>query len=276
MTLNYTTKTMEQNRKYTFGHVRDMDDEQRKEAEETRTITFEISSGTKDRHGTVLNPKKWNLKNYRKNPIVGYQHELYGSFFSDSNPDNVIGKSKVYLDGAKEHLLADVTFEPEDINPLAEKIFKKIMFGTLRSASVGFIPDGEGKYGKDDEAEGEKNQTYYYGGQELLEWSVVNIPSNPNANKRGTSKEEALQFFDKAINELLGDNYDEKLTVKGIRNILGAEPEVREEGIEVPIKKEPEVETLAEETESPEEPETPGYEKHFQDNMKIITDLENG
>ena len=264
---------MEQNRKYTFCHVRDMDDEQRKTAEETRTVTFVISDGSKDRHGTVLNPKKWDLKGYKKNPIVGYQHEVYGGFFTEPNPDMILGKSKVYLDETKERLLGDVTFEPPEVNELAEKILKKILFGSLRSASVGFIPTGNGKYGKDEEAEGEENQTYYYGGQELLEWSIVNIPSNTNATKRGASKEEALQFFDKAIEELLGDNYDEKLTVKGIRNILGAELEKREEETKIEIEVEEE-EVVEENTETPEKTGQPDYEKQFQETMKLISEKE--
>ena len=175
-----------------FGFVREI----REDAEEKRTIAFTISDGTRDRHRTVLNPEGWDLSNYKRNPIVGYQHEIYGSFFSDSNPDNIIGTGNAYVE--KKELIGEVKFEPEKINPLAEKIFQKVMIGTLRATSVGFIPIGKGHYGKDLEASGEKDETYYYAGQELLEFSIVNIPSNPKATKRSIFEQFGrilLQYF---------------------------------------------------------------------------------
>ncbi len=60
--------------------------------DETRTIDFIISDSTKDRHSTVVNQKGWQLDNYNKNPIVGYQHNIYGdNMCADPNPDMVIG-----------------------------------------------------------------------------------------------------------------------------------------------------------------------------------------
>jgi len=47
--------------------------------------------------------------------------------------------------------------------------------------SVGFIPTGKGHYGAGNEGVNKPDETYYYGGQELLEVSIVNIPANPNA-----------------------------------------------------------------------------------------------
>ena len=42
---------------------------------------------------------------------------------------------------------------------------------------------GDGHYGDGEEGEGRLNETYYFSGQELLEWSVV-IPSNPEGKER--------------------------------------------------------------------------------------------
>ena len=71
------------------------------------------------------------------------------------------------------------------MNELADKVYKKLQFGTLKAVSVGFRPVGKGAWGKGEEAIGGSRETYYYAGQELLEVSVVNIPANPNALKRG-------------------------------------------------------------------------------------------
>jgi len=159
-----------------IGFVREIP----KDVEDTRTIAFVISNSTRDRHKTVLNMDNWKLDNYKANPIVGYQHGVYGGFRND--PDSVIGTSNVFRD--KDDLVGEVKFEPEKINTLAEKIFRKVLHGTLRAASVGFLPFGIGKFGEDEEAQDKSNETYYYEGQELLEWSIVNIGSNPTAVKR--------------------------------------------------------------------------------------------
>ena len=168
-------------------HYRTYSAEIRKRNEETRTITFVASDGARDAAGTVLNQDGWSLTRYDKNPIVGYQHEVYGGW-DGSDPDNVIGKAKAYVEDGK--LLADITFETKDFNEKAEKIYKKLLFGSLNAVSVGFRPLGKGSWGKDDEAIDGSNPTYYYAGQELLEISVVNIPSNPNAVRRALDYEQ--------------------------------------------------------------------------------------
>ncbi|MFA5208495.1 MAG: hypothetical protein WC428_07680 [Candidatus Paceibacterota bacterium] len=162
-----------------YGELRSIDDS-------ARTAEFIISSGTRDRHKTVLNPKNWALDNYRKNPIVGYDHDIYGGVCAGSDPDKIIGKSEIWQEN--DQLIARVIFEPESINQMAEKIRRKVAFGTLRAASVGFYPISvngeEGYYGEGDEERGKPNETFYYYGQELVEWSIVNIPSNPDAVKK--------------------------------------------------------------------------------------------
>lgn len=168
-------------------HYRTYSSEIRKRNEETRTITFVASDGVRDAAGTVLNQEGWNLKRYEKNPIVGYQHEVYGGW-DGSDPDNVIGKARAYVEDGE--LLVDITFEPKDVNEKAEKIYKKLIFGSLNAVSVGFRAIGKGSWGKDEEAIDGSNPTYYYAGQELLEISVVNIPSNPNAVRRAMEYEQ--------------------------------------------------------------------------------------
>lgn len=157
------------NREFIFGQVR-------KASEDTRTITFVASDNSKDAHGTILPVDKWDLTRFSANPVIGYQHALS---YSD-DPDDVIGTGKAYIE--EDELLIDITFEPEDINPLAEKVYKKVKHGTLKAVSVGFVPTKEGRMG--DKNKGEDPNTYYFDGQELIEVSVVNVPSNKNALKK--------------------------------------------------------------------------------------------
>ena len=160
--------------KRSIGEIRALPDN----VEETRTIEFVLSTESKDRHGTVLNIDGWDLKKYNSNPIVGYQHDVYGdNWFTKPDPDSVIGIGKVWKEDKK--LIGSVKFEPAEINPIAEKVFRKVLFGSLRAVSVGFLPTGKGKM------ETVGNETiYYYGTRELLEFSIVNIPSNADALKR--------------------------------------------------------------------------------------------
>lgn len=158
-----------------------------KTVEETRTMDFFISTENRDRHGTRLNTDNWNLENYAFNPVVMYQHQGYGDNpCIKSVPDDIIGKSVVSIDTYKGRkvLAAQPTFETKDINDQAEKIFRKLIFGSLRAASVGFLEIGEGTVEEYKNARGEKEKTYVFAGQELLEWSVVHLPSNAQSGAR--------------------------------------------------------------------------------------------
>ena len=159
-----------------------------RKAEEGRKLTFVASDGTRDSAGTVLNVDGWDLQRFNKNGIIGYQRKGYGSWSDTENPDNVIGKGHAYVDD--KQLMVDVEFEPAEINPLAEKIYQKLLFGSLKAVSVGFVPVGHGAWGEGEEALDGSNPTYYYAGQELLEVSVVNIPANPNALKKSLEAQE--------------------------------------------------------------------------------------
>jgi len=166
-------------KKIEFGHVRSIP----KNVEESRTIDFVISDSSKDRHGTVVGIKGWELDAYNRNGIVGYMHNVYGGGMCDGpDPDSVIGKGIASID--RDLLIGRTTFEPKEINPTAEKIFRKVLFGTLKSTSVGFSELEPGFFGQGEEAAGRTNETYYFGKRELLEYSIVNIPSNRNAQKR--------------------------------------------------------------------------------------------
>ena len=158
----------------------------RKADEEKRTVEFIASDNSVDSYGTVLPVDKWDLTRYQNNGIVGYMHDVYGeSWTKSADPDDVIGRGEAFVEDDK--LVVRITFEPASLNEKADKIFRKILFGSLRAVSVGFRPTSKGHKGS--EERGEDPDVYYYNGQELLEVSVVNIPSNANALKRSIEEE---------------------------------------------------------------------------------------
>lgn len=162
------------NRKFAQASIRKVSED----VEKTRYIEFVASDNSRDSYKTVLPVDKWDFDRFNKNGVIGYQHALYYS----TNPDMVIGSGKAFVDG--NELIIGITFEPGDLNPIAEKLFRKVLHGTIKAVSVGFDPKGEGSWGVGDEAAGKENQTYYFAGQELLEVSIVHIPANKNAVKR--------------------------------------------------------------------------------------------
>lgn len=239
-----------------YGKVKTFD---RAKAEETRTIPFIASTSTEDRHGTVLNQANWDLVNFNSNPIIGYQHNVYGGDMCNAaHPDDVIGKgvatvvSSTRSAGKDQQLDIDITFEPKELNEKADKVFRKILNGTLNAVSVGFIPKGEGRYGQlDGEGETINKETFYYDGQELLEVSVVNIPSNAQALTKTvrSSTYDGIMFLKRFWGEKLSFANIEKLTVGQIVKALdtGEAPEVKDCGCKDKEKEETKTEESTEE-----------------------------
>lgn len=184
----------------------------RKVDDEKRTIEFVASDNSVDSYGTVLPVDKWDLNRYTRNGIVGYMHDVYGdSWTKSADPDDIIGKGTAFVEN--DQLIVRIEFEPASLNERADKIFRKIQFGSLHAVSVGFRATAKGHKG--DEARGEDPAVYYYGGQELLEVSVVNIPSNANALKRSLEEERAT--------------WDVEEREEEISNTPAAEPVVEED-----------------------------------------------
>lgn len=165
----------------TYGQTRAFDI---KEAEENREIPFVISNEQKDRHGSVILTSGWNFEDFKRNPIVDFNHRAMPSFWAEEKEHlRVIAKSSIpEIVGTEVH--ANATFAPAEVNPEAEEIFQMVLNGFIRSASVVFMPTNKGTYGRDDEGAGMENETYYYNGQDLYSWGPVTIPSNTGAGTR--------------------------------------------------------------------------------------------
>lgn len=202
--------------KRTFGYIRKVSDD----VEETRTIEFIASDESRDSHGTVLPVDKWDLERFNNNGIIGYQHNVYGDMCGNDDPDRVIGVGKARIEDGK--LIVSVTFEPAELNQLAEKIFRKLLLGTLKAVSVGFAPTTEGKWGEGEESRNGSNPTYYFDGQELLELSVVNIPSNKNALKKSLrgNTVDAIQFIYKSLEGKYRYGQIEEMKVREVLDLL--------------------------------------------------------
>jgi HK97 family phage prohead protease len=153
------------------------------ENKNNREAEFVISTEAVDSFGTVFKIAGWDLKRYNNNPIVCFQHKA-----NSDNPDMILGTSTVRFED--NQMIAVVRFEPEAINPLAEKVWQKVQAGTLRMASIGANPK-KGHWG--DETKGENRDVLYFDESELLEWSIVSMGSNPEAMKREVATMEEIE-----------------------------------------------------------------------------------
>jgi len=142
--------------------------------EKNREASFIISSDHKDRYGEIVEQSSWQLDNYKKNPIVLWGH----------NPelaDNVLGQAvsietKDDTDG-HQITVAKMKFAEAGTSQNADTVFSLVRQGILRTVSVGFIPHAF-KEIQDPET---KESVLVLQENELLEFSIVPIPANPNA-----------------------------------------------------------------------------------------------
>lgn len=128
------------------------------------TMVVTISTDTKDRMGDILSPGGINLKNYKKNPVVLWAHKY------DEKP---IAKA-LWVKAQGNSIIS----KPQFANTQeAQEIFNLYRDGFLNAWSVGFVPDKyEERYKKAGEFDG-----YDITSWELLEYSAVPVPANPDA-----------------------------------------------------------------------------------------------
>jgi len=129
-----------------------------------KTITFIMSDDSLDRDFERFDTAGWNLKTYKKNPVLLWSHDR-------SIP--AIGKMERVRVKDNE-LIGSPVFDAND--ELAVKLAGKVQGGIIRSGSVGFFPS------KIEFNEDEKDPCkLIYRKQELREFSLCNVPANPNA-----------------------------------------------------------------------------------------------
>lgn len=134
-------------------------------------IHFIISSETPDRDDDIIRAKGWNLKHYKKNPVVLFAHD------GRSLP---VGKSqKVWK--TEDTLESEAIFTPKDLYPFGHMVGQFYRQGFLKATSVGFRPlEFKEREMEDEESRGFWGPTEFMK-QELLEYSSVPVPAHPEA-----------------------------------------------------------------------------------------------
>ena len=124
-----------------------------------RSITQYASVNKVDRDNDIVEAKGIDLKNYRKNPIVLFNHDR-----------NLPIGSSMWQKADDKGLLTKTTFSK---TPFADDIYTLHLEKVLNAWSIGFMP----KLWKFDE----KNGITTFTDIELFEYSSVTLPANPGA-----------------------------------------------------------------------------------------------
>lgn len=132
---------------------------------ESRRFDAVISTGAVDRDRDTVKVDGWDTSNFMKNPVVmfGHRHDI---------PPVAKALSVVKRAGA---LHATFEFPPAGVYDLADTCYGLAKAGCLGALSVGFRAK-DGKYSWNEQRGGVDFEE-----QELLEFSLVNVPSNPQA-----------------------------------------------------------------------------------------------
>ena len=151
------------------------------------SIPWVMSDFSVDRDLERIDPTGWDLKNFKKNPVVLWSHEhmrpAIGAIDNPRVKDN--------------QLIGRVRFSSKEVDPFAAMIEGKVREGIIRGGSVGF------RSHKIEIVDDPKEPAVLiYRKQELYEFSIGNIPTNINALAlRSTNPEEGKETKD-SLNKL--------------------------------------------------------------------------
>lgn len=137
-----------------------------------RQLTMAISTEGVDRRGDIVETAGFDLRAYKKNPVVLFAHNYAGLS---------VGKSvKIWTEDDK--LMSRTEFAP---TPLGMELWTLYSLGYMRAASVGFRVIAKERIEKKGNPESGNEMdiwpSFRYKRQELLEYSLVAVPADPDS-----------------------------------------------------------------------------------------------
>jgi HK97 family phage prohead protease len=144
-----------------------------------------LSTFDLDRFGERIDPQGWDFKRYMDNPVVEWAHRY---------DIPAIGKIEgLAVDDKGLHGL--VFFNDKSFDAFGWGIGQRVKAGVIRAGSVGFRPIEIEIPSKNDSKDG---TSLIFRKQELLEFSICNVPANPFAlckNNTETKQDFSLSDF---------------------------------------------------------------------------------
>jgi uncharacterized protein len=166
--------------------------------DERKTYQFIITSEAIDRHGDIVRMSGANLDAFKKNPVVLYQHN------SNAAP---IGRA-VDIELRANQIVAEVEFHGKTEE--SRLVRDLVELGYMRTVSIGFVPRKITERNATDVEKAKlpawRDTITEFESWDLLEFSVVTIPANPEAIILN-SINDTLQNVSKAGKVLSKTNY---------------------------------------------------------------------
>ena len=138
--------------------------------EKNGIIPFVLTKFRVDRDGDVIIPQGALLEDYRKNPLILYMHDM-----------TIVPPAKLLTESiliTETEVTADVKFDIEN-DPFGAFLFQKYLNGYLSAGSIRFMPTEF-----DAEPILPDQSGFTVREWKLLEYSLVTIPSNPDALRK--------------------------------------------------------------------------------------------
>ena len=168
--------------------------------ESTGEVEAVVSGEKPDRSGDVIRQQTWELRNFKKHPVLlaGHDYRLLTSQIGEWKNVRVEGKE----------LVGTSVYYTGQGNEQADWGFQMAMKGKA-AYSVGFIPDmAKAQRVKPNRKDGEDEAAgggWEFNGQELLEISQVTIPANPQALQRLYAADTMEPEVAEIVEEMLRD-----------------------------------------------------------------------
>lgn len=139
-----------------------------------RVLEFVITTQSVDRYGDKVLAKGLNFENFKKNPSVLFGH--------DHNRPPVAKSTDIWA-GKDDKIYSLAQFTPADLSDFGHMIYRMYQEGFMNAVSIGFLPTMM-KWADEDEENAEEDQPDYgliFHESDLLEYSAVPVPANPEA-----------------------------------------------------------------------------------------------
>jgi HK97 family phage prohead protease len=131
-------------------------------------VPWVFSTFDLDRFEERVDPAGWELEHYRKNPVVQWAHRW---------DIPAIGKAEgLFTDGDGLH--GNIIVNSKEYDSFGWGIGERVKAGVLRAGSVGFRVIEIELPNKEQQSDG---TSLIFRKQELLEFSICNVPANPFA-----------------------------------------------------------------------------------------------
>ena len=138
------------------------------DVEEGQGYPWTLTTYDLDRFAERIDPAGWDIRGYLENPVVEWAHRY---------DIPAIGKIEALV-ADDRGLHGRVFFNGKEYDQFGWSIGQRVKAGVIRAGSVGFRPLEIEIPGKEDGKDGTR---LIFRKQELLEFSICNVPANPRA-----------------------------------------------------------------------------------------------